>query len=108
MIKRDVDGLVFEPPTRPNQHPYQWNHIQTFPAMPFVMASKSDIRLTCCTAKHSFIFEHSNAPSLNHKPQIGNLFVYRCTEPPNQTVADQMVIKLKTDPCGPLIGVSPV
>ncbi|KAG0150217.1 hypothetical protein CROQUDRAFT_73291 [Cronartium quercuum f. sp. fusiforme G11] len=108
MVKRDVDGLVFEPPSSVRTDPnlYQWTHTQTFPAMSFVMASKRDIRLTFHTDQHSFIFENSNAPSLDNKPQIGNMFIYRQTRPPDETVADQLVIKLNTTPCGALIGVA--
>lgn len=40
IVKHDVDGLLFEPPSDSGQH---WSHVSTYPALAFVLASKRDV-----------------------------------------------------------------
>lgn len=40
IVKHDVDGLLFEPPSDPSR---QWTHTSTYPALGFVLASKRDV-----------------------------------------------------------------
>ncbi|KAH9825039.1 hypothetical protein DFH28DRAFT_921023 [Melampsora americana] len=109
MIKNDIDGLVFEPPisssTQSISPPYQWDHLQTFPAMSFVMASKRDIRLSCHTEDQTIIFEDSRRMNDEHTQEIGNMLIYYHSKDLKQIKADQLVIKLNQNPCGSLIGV---
>ncbi|EGF97105.1 uncharacterized protein MELLADRAFT_87943 [Melampsora larici-populina 98AG31] len=109
MIKNDIDGLVFESPissTRSMSPNYQWDHIQTIPAMSFVMASKRDIRLSCYTEDQTIIFEDSRVSMEDEgKQQIGNMMIYYHSKHSKPIQSDQSVIKLNQTPCGSLIGV---
>ncbi|MBW0533443.1 hypothetical protein O181_073158 [Austropuccinia psidii MF-1] len=82
--------IISSPPLQETISPsFQWNHVLTYPALAFVMASKRDIRFSFFTDKFAIIFENS---TLNH--QIGNVFIYYQS---NKTKANQKVIKLKNE-----------
>lgn len=82
VFKRDLDGVVFE------QEPSQgWNHVETLPALAYVLASKRDAHRTYIfprqSTEGSVVLAFENAPAVEEERRhgtssmgAGNLFVY--------------------------------
>ncbi|PWN90110.1 hypothetical protein FA10DRAFT_301392 [Acaromyces ingoldii] len=82
VFKRDLDGIVFE------QEPSQgWNHVETLPALAYVLASKRDAHRTYIfprrSTEGSVVLAFENAPAVEEERRhgtssmgAGNLFVY--------------------------------
>lgn len=98
VLKRDLDGLVYapEPSSRDG-----WTHVETFPALAYVLASKRDAqrtyvfsrKVTNSSAARSVVLAFENAPAVEEERRrhagvstgAGNLFVYYTPEKQDST-----------------------
>ncbi|KAI7964100.1 hypothetical protein MJO29_004527 [Puccinia striiformis f. sp. tritici] len=103
MIKSDIDGLVFNPPTDDTQD-LQWTHTLTYPALAFVMASKREIWNSFYTPQFSLVFETSSSGSSSFTKSLGNLFVYYRATSDRQPISTQRVIQLSSS--SPSFGIN--
>ncbi|KAF9497678.1 hypothetical protein BDN71DRAFT_1467056 [Pleurotus eryngii] len=96
VTKNNVDGAVFALSSSSRS---EWDHISTFSALAFVLASKQDTRFTYhipWTA--AFAFENGSSG------RGGNLYIYRAA-PLQETWAKQAVLKIGNGLAGSLLGV---
>lgn len=98
VIKRGIDGLLFEGPVVPTVEP--WEHTTTFPALGFVLASKRDLRYAFHLGKAAIVALESGGKDVNP-----NMYIYYAAKgAPN---ARQSVVRLGRDgSAGSLVGVA--
>lgn len=110
-IKHDVDGLLFGMPSS-NAPTYAWDHLSTFPAIAFVLATKRDARFVHHLGQRAVLaFDSPSASALASSKSTGfsgagNLFVYFAPEDGKSTVAAQMVARIGGPSSGNLVGVA--
>ncbi|KAF7365235.1 CS domain-containing protein [Mycena venus] len=101
IVKNGIDGTVFslESASSPEQPP-KWIHTSTFPALSFVLASKTDTRFTYhVPSKAVFAFDNGV------RDRAGNVYIYRAA-PPTEKWAKQAVLSVGHG--GSLLGVGAV
>lgn len=97
VVKAHIDGAVFLLNHSSANIP-RWEHISTFPALAFVLASKRDTCFTYHTDKAVLAFEGGA------KDRGGNLYVYHAS-PLSSKWAKQAVVKVDDGRGGSLLGV---
>ncbi|KAK4700044.1 hypothetical protein P7C70_g6207, partial [Phenoliferia sp. Uapishka_3] len=110
VIKNDVDGLAFTPPSSSAS---SWTHTTTFPALSFVLATKRDASFVYHLGETAvFAFDSPSSPSLSQAGQglgsSGNLFVYFKPEGTRDPVGRQLVLRIGGPGSGALLGVAGV
>lgn len=107
VIKHDVDGLLYDPPSSvnavPNANPatLPWKHSSTFSAIAFVLASKRDLR---------FVYHISDRLVLafeggSRVPNGGeNAYIYRAPATPAARSAEQAILRIGGGSAGALLG----
>ncbi|KAJ8509515.1 hypothetical protein ONZ45_g8327 [Pleurotus djamor] len=96
VTKTHVDGTLFALST---SSPASWEHISTFSALSFVLASKQDTRFTYhIPYKAAFAFENGSGD------RGGNIYIYQSCSLLEQW-AKQSVLKISEGDAGSLLGV---
>lgn len=112
-IKHDVDGLLYSPPATAASG-YAWTHTSTFPALAFVLATKTDASFIYHLSSRAVLaFDSPSHLSLTPRSSgghggAGNLFVYCKTTGPKDTTGRQLVLKIGGPESGALVGVAGV
>ncbi|KZW01581.1 hypothetical protein EXIGLDRAFT_638342 [Exidia glandulosa HHB12029] len=95
VLKHDIDGTVY---TRHGSSA-QWEHVATFPAIAFVLASKRELRFVYHVASRVLLAFESGSSDVG-----GNLYLYRGSGP-KDVWAVQAVLKIGGGQAGALLGV---
>ena len=115
ILKHDVDGLLFEPPSE-SQSISTWSHISTYPALSFVMASKRDVvhiyhycdRICIGLEAGSPVgSRHSNANAAYASLRTGRMNAYLYYPPPpgsKRQTAKQRVLGVAEPSAGAVLG----
>ncbi|KAL8283338.1 hypothetical protein RQP46_005748 [Phenoliferia psychrophenolica] len=111
VLKNDVDGLAFSPPSSPSSS--SWTHTTTFPALSFILATKRDASFVHHLGTTAvFAFDSPSSPALTQPgqgpPSSGNLFVYFRPEGVRSEKGKQMVLRIGGPASGSLLGVGAV
>ncbi|KAK4057763.1 hypothetical protein OIO90_000982 [Microbotryomycetes sp. JL221] len=116
VVKHDVDGLVFVPPTAMSPLvTHKWTHDVTFPALAFVLASKRDATFVRHIDEYAVLAfdapvqtrSRSSEDSANLTAAV-NVFVYYRPQAQDARNGVQTVIKLGGFDSGSLLGVAGV
>ncbi|KAH8114520.1 hypothetical protein DFH11DRAFT_1689007 [Phellopilus nigrolimitatus] len=102
VVRSDIDGLLFSLPPVAEAPLIRWEHMSTFPALAFVLASKRDTRFTFHLSSEAvFAFESGSGIG------GGNVYIYRGTT--NKEIwAKQAILKVSGGSSGALLGVGTV
>ena len=112
VVKHDVDGVIFSPPSTPPN--YIWTHTGTFPALAFVLATKRDAYFVHHLSNLAvFAFDSPSnftvaAAGIAGRSGAGNLFVYFNTEGERDTKGKQLVLRVGGPNSGALMGAAGV
>ncbi|KAI5122789.1 hypothetical protein M0805_000133 [Coniferiporia weirii] len=103
VMRSDIDGLLFAlPPPVAAASPGKWDHVSTYPALAFVLASKRDTR---------FRFHISSEIELAFESGTGfgggNVYIYRGAKD-KAVWAKQAILKVSGGSMGALLGVGAV
>lgn len=109
IVKHDVDGLLFDPPSDSGQH---WTHVSTYPALAFVLASKRDVVHTYHYSSKLAIGLEMGTAAGTQQTQTSSLAAskmnaYLYFPPPPRSkakTAQQKVIKLGEANAGAVLG----
>ena len=100
VIKRGIDGPLFEGPVVPSVEP--WEHTATFPALGFVLASKRDVRYAFHLGDAAIVALESGGKDTNP-----NMYIYYAAK--GEPKAKQSVVRLGRDgSAGSLVGAAMV
>lgn len=103
VVKHTIDGLrfVLSNEDAPSGRP-AWTHVSTYSALAFVLASKRDTRFTYHVPSKAVVAFEGGGGEYG-----GNLYLYRDTEPKNNS-AKQAILRLTGNTSGSLLGVGAV
>ncbi|THH11152.1 hypothetical protein EW145_g828 [Phellinidium pouzarii] len=103
VVRNDIDGLLFSLPLAVEGAPStKWEHIATYPALSFVLASKQDTRFRFhMSSKVELAFESGTGAG------GGNVFIYRGNSG-KEKWAKQAILRITSDYTGALLGVGAV
>ncbi|KAI5478347.1 CS and HSP20-like domain protein [Pseudohyphozyma bogoriensis] len=108
VIKHDVDGLVFSPPTSSTTTTGIWSHVDTFPALSFILATKTSASHIYHTPSYCLAFDapstSASLSSVEGGVGVGNLFVYYKPEKRAKN-GKQRVVRMSPG-AGGLLGVA--
>ncbi|KAM0751209.1 hypothetical protein T439DRAFT_356042 [Meredithblackwellia eburnea MCA 4105] len=105
IIKNDVDGLLFHPPSQTtSSSSTPWTHTSTFPALAFVLATKRDASFIYhIDSRCVLAFDIPSATSNSRTASGGgNLFVYWRPEGTKDVTGRQRVVRISSG----LLGVA--
>ena len=110
VVKHDVDGVIFSPPSSPES--YLWTHTSTFPALAFVLATKRDAYFVHHLSNRAvFAFDSPSnftvaAAGSVGRSGAGNLFVYFNMEGERDEKGRQLVLRVGGPSSGALMGAA--
>ncbi|KDE02867.1 hypothetical protein MVLG_06612 [Microbotryum lychnidis-dioicae p1A1 Lamole] len=110
VIKHDVDGALFVPPSPSSKDAKSttWTHHSTFPALAFVLATKTNASFVTHVSDQAVLAFDSPSPSAvdpSATVSTRNLFAYRAPANMKDRTSQQMVLRIGEASDGALLGV---
>ncbi len=101
VVKNDVDGLLYTSQDQNgDKSQMSFEHVATFPALAFVLASKRDLRYVFhISSKVVLAFEGSTGVGFGE-----NVYIYKAAKQRTSRTADQAVLKIGGGSAGTLVG----